>query len=464
MDPNSRKSLRSLPSIEALLVHGRCLALIAEYGREAVAHALREAVDFARASFQYGAGGSGADPELLIDAAEQALLKAAQPSLRGVINATGIVLHTNLGRAPLANEAAHALIEVALEYSNVEYDLAQGRRGSRQEHVESLLMQLTDAEAAMVVNNNAAAVMLAVNSLARDGEVVTSRGELIEIGGSFRIPDVIETSEARLAEVGTTNRTRAADFAKAIGPNTRMLLKVHPSNYRVVGFTEAPRREELVALARERGLMSMEDLGSGTLVGLSALGLSAEPTVQEALRAGMDLVTFSGDKLLGGPQAGIICGRAELIGRMKKNPLYRALRVGKLTLAALEATLRLYLDEAKAFERVPVLRILSLDPAELRKRARQLAKKFGKIPRVTADAVETTGFAGGGSLPEDALADWAVALRVEGKSADELHAALRQGEPPIVGRIAEGFVLLHLRTMKRDHFAAVEAAIAHAAT
>ena len=464
MDSKTRELLRSLPSVDALLAHARCTALIEEHGRDPVAQAVRDALDALRNSIQTGADGQDVGAVGLIDAIEHALAEDAQPSLRGVINATGIVLHTNLGRAPLANEAAHALIETALEYSNVEYGLAEGRRGSRQTHVETLLTQLTGAEAALVVNNNAAAVMLAVNSLARDGEVVTSRGELIEIGGSFRIPDVIETSEAELVETGTTNRTRAADYANAITPKTRMLLKVHPSNYRVVGFTEAPKREELVALARARGLTAMEDLGSGMLLKLTALGLPSEPTVQEALGAGMDLVTFSGDKLLGGPQAGIVCGRADLIARMKRNPLYRALRVGKLTLAALEATLRLYRDEAKAFERVPVLRILSLDPAELRKRARQLAKRLNALKGVSAEAVETTGYAGGGSLPEEALPDWAVAVRVDGKSADALHAALRTGDPPVVGRVADGVVLLHLRTMKRDHFAAVEAAISHIAS
>jgi L-seryl-tRNA(Ser) seleniumtransferase len=458
MDPKTRELLRSLPKVDVLLADARCTDLIEAYGRGPVAEAVREALEALRQTILAGTDTIDIGTDILLDTVDAVLEEGAQPSLCGVINGTGIVLHTNLGRAPLGLEVMDALIEAALEYTNLEYDLEAGRRGSRQAHVDTLLAQLTGAEAALVVNNNAAAVVLAVNTLARGGEVVTSRGELIEIGGSFRIPDVIETSEARLVETGTTNRTRAADYAQAITPKTRMLLKVHPSNYRIVGFTEAPGREELVALARERGLVSMEDLGSGTLVNLAALGLASEPTVQEALHAGMDIVTFSGDKLLGGPQAGVVCGRADLINRMKQNPLYRALRIGKLPLAALEATLRLYLDEATAFDRVPVLMMLRLSSAELRKRARQLAKRLNKIPGVTTEPVETTGFAGGGSLPEVGLPDWAVAVRVEGMLADDLHAELRVGYPPVIGRISEGVVLLHLRTVKVEHFEAIEAA------
>ncbi len=467
MNAKTRELLRALPKVDVVLAHQRCAELIDEFGHDRVVGAVRIAIEAVRAALLTGMDSSGLNAndlgvEGILDGVYAMLDGSAQSSLRGVINATGIVIHTNLGRAPLALEALDALMEAARGYSNLEYDLDAGRRGSRQTHVDALLAELTGAEAALVVNNNAAAVVLAVNTIARDGEVVTSRGELIEIGGSFRIPDIIETSEAKLAEVGTTNRTRVADYAQAINPKTRMLLKVHPSNYRIVGFTEAPSREELVSLARQRGLVAMEDLGSGTLVKLAPLGLPDEPTVQEALHAGMDLVTFSGDKLLGGPQAGIVCGRADLIARMKQNPLYRALRIGKLPLAALEATLHLYGGDE--IDHIPVMMMLGLTPAELRKRAKQLAKLLNKIPGVAAEPIETTGYAGGGSLPEVELPDWAVAVRVEGMLANDLHEALRVGEPSVIGRVSEGAVLLHLRTLHRDHFAFLEVAFAQLLT
>lgn len=457
LDLNER--MRKLPRVDALLADPACALLIDAYGRTAATHALRAELDATRQLLQNDQTADVPQAAAILFGTAARLESAMASSLRRVVNATGIVLHTNLGRAPLSEAALRAMAEAGKGYSNLECDLATGERGSRQVHLDALLRRLTGAEDALVVNNNAAAVMLAVNTVARDGEVITSRGELIEIGGSFRIPDVIETSDARLVETGTTNRTQAADFARAVTPKTRALLKVHPSNYRVVGFTEAPSREQLVALAHERGLCSIEDLGSGTLVDLKRFGLPAEPTVQEAVQAGMDVVTFSGDKLLGGPQAGIVVGRADCISRMKRNPLYRALRVDKVTIAALEATLRAYLAPDRLAERLPVMRMLAQSPETLEARARRLAVALARVPGLDAAIQPAESFAGGGSLPQEALYDFAVAVRLEGFSADALHAAFRAGVPPIVARIADGRVLLHMRTVADAELGDIESAL-----
>src|SRR4051794_17612895 len=368
---------------------------------------------------------AGIDPGDLQTRLRDELARARQPRLRRVLNATGVIVHTNLGRAPLAAEAIARVEEVARGYSNLEYDLTAGARGSRQDHIAAILRRLTGAEAALVVNNNAAAVLLALAALAEGREVLVSRGELIEIGDGFRIPDVLARSGARLREVGTTNRTRAADYENAIGADTALLLRVHQSNFRVVGFTELPPLEQLASVAQRHGLPLVDDLGSGVLV-----ELADEPSAKESLAAGADLVTFSGDKLLGGPQAGIVVGRADLVERLRRHPLQRALRVDKLTLAALEGTLALYLD---APERIPVLRMLRDE--HVRTRAERLASLTG------GSVEETVARVGGGALPLAELPSFACALE------EQLAAPLRAADPPVVGIVRDGRLLLDCRTL-----------------
>ncbi len=386
---------------------------------------------------------------------EREILEAARrlrlPSLRPVLNATGVLLHTNLGRAPLAREALEAILQVAEGYANLELDLATGKRGLRYEHVEALLCEITGAEAALVVNNNAAAVCLALRALAKDLEVVVSRGELVEIGGSFRIPDILRESGARLVEVGTTNRTHLADYERAIGPKTGLLLKVHPSNYRVMGFHKEVSARELVQLGRRYSLPVMEDLGSGTVVDLAPFGLPGEPLSGDLLREGVDLVTFSGDKLLGGPQAGILIGNKEIVKDIRSHPLNRALRVDKLTLAALEATLRLYRDPALARDRIPLLAMLGTDEATLRRRARRMARRLAeRLPdHFTVSVRRTDGRAGGGSFPLQAIPGLGVGIRSTKFSADRLAERLRAGIPPVIARIEQDELVLDVRTLRK---------------
>jgi L-seryl-tRNA(Ser) seleniumtransferase len=382
---------------------------------------------------------AGADPGDLEQRMRDELVKARAPSLRRVLNATGVIVHTNLGRAPLAREALAQVVEAARGYSNLELDLHDGVRGSRQDHVAPILRRLTGAEAAIVVNNNAAAMLLALAALAEHREVIVSRGELIEIGDGFRIPDVLTRSGARLVEVGTTNRTRAADYEAAVSPGTALLLRVHQSNFRVVGFTEQPRLEELAAVARRHGLPLLDDLGSGVLT-----ELPGEPSARESLAAGADLVCFSGDKLLGGPQAGIVVGRAELVERLRRHPLHRAVRADKLTLAALEGTLRVYLD---APERIPVLRMLEEDVEVVRARAERLASL------VDGTVEETVGRVGGGALPLAELPSFACAVE------ESLAGLLRGSEPPVVGIVRDGRLLLDCRTLGDDEIDEVVAAV-----
>jgi L-seryl-tRNA(Ser) seleniumtransferase len=378
-----------------------------------------------------------------------------------VINATGVVLHTNLGRALLGGAALARLALIACHYSNLELDVRTKERGSRYSHVDGLLCRLTGAEASLVVNNNAAAVLLALESLARGREVVVSRGELIEIGGAFRVPDIMARSGARLVEVGTTNRTRLADYAAAIGPETALLLKVHPSNYRVVGFTESVTTRELAELGRTRGVPVMEDLGSGSFLDLRPYGLPHEPTAPETVAAGVDLVTFSGDKLLGGPQAGIVVGRKALVERLGKNPMNRALRIDKLTLAALEATLRAYEEPARALETIPTLRMLTEPEAAVRRRAQRCLRGLpGAVrERLGARVVADRAQVGGGALPTVELPTAALALGSAGHPAEVLDARLRDGRPPIIGRIADDRLLLDCRTIDDSEVAIVVAAV-----
>jgi L-seryl-tRNA(Ser) seleniumtransferase len=373
---------------------------------------------------------AGFDPGDLGERLAAELVAARRPALRHTLNATGVLVHTNLGRAPLAEAALERVREIGRGYSNLEYDLTKGARGSRQDHVAALLGRLTGAAAALVVNNNAAALLLALAALAEGREVVVSRGELIEIGDGFRIPDVLERSGARLMEVGTTNRTRATDYERAIGPDTALLLRVHQSNFRVVGFSELPTVVELAGVAVRHGLPLVDDLGSGVLV-----ELPEEPSAQQSLEAGADLVCFSGDKLLGGPQAGIVVGRAELVERLRRHPLQRALRADKLTLAALEGTLGLYLEPKRAWREVPVLRMLVEPLGAVRARAERLAGL------VDGALEETVARVGGGALPLAELPSFACAI------GEELAAGLRGGDPPVIGIVREGRLLLDCRTL-----------------
>lgn len=376
-----------------------------------------------------------------------------QPNLRPVINATGVVLHTNLGRAVLSAEARQAIQGITKGYSNLELNLDSGQRGSRYSHVVDLLCHLTGAESALVVNNNAAAVLLALNTFAQGKEVIVSRSQLVEIGGSFRVPDVMEASGAKLVEVGTTNKTYQGDYRRAITEETALLLKVHPSNYRIMGFTQETSLEELVALGQETGLPVMEDLGSGFLVDLKPYGITGEPTVQEELETGADIITFSGDKLLGGPQAGIIVGKKAYIDAMAQNQLTRALRVDKLTMSALEATLKTYLWEPEqAIAKIPILAMLTMQEEELAHRATQLAKQLEGIfqGQVAITLEKGVSQAGGGSLPMLELPTTLVALIPKKGQVHQWAACLRQGEPAVMARIADGKLLLDVRTVLPD--------------
>ncbi|KJS33173.1 MAG: selenocysteine synthase [Desulfatitalea sp. BRH_c12] len=373
-------------------------------------------------------------------------------NLQRTINATGVVIHTNLGRSCLAQAAIDHVAAIAGRYSNLEFDLARGQRGSRYSIVEALLCELSGAEAALAVNNNAGAVLLCLDTLAHGKKVILSRGEMVEIGGSFRIPDVMAKSGAILKEVGTTNRTHPRDYAQAIDADTGLLLKVHTSNYSIVGFTAAVALTDMVELGRQHDLPVMEDLGSGNFVDLTQYGLSAEPTVQASVAAGVDVVTFSGDKLLGGPQAGIIVGRRALLERIKANPLTRALRIDKLTLAALEATLRLYRDETDAIAKIPTLRMLFAQRPEIEVRARRLAQGLRDLAdkRISAELCDLPSRAGGGSLPLMALPSCCVGVRIAGLSPNRVEKELRTFRPPIIGRIENGLFIMDPRTIAED--------------
>jgi len=456
MTASGNPLLRSLPAIDELLRLPDGQRLVATYGREFATEGLRDATTDARRRLT--ADGTTAlaavEPAALLNDAERRLRALSAPSLKPVFNLTGTVLHTNLGRAPLPQAAIDALTAVAGGASNLEFDLASGTRGDRDSHVEDWICRLTGAEAATVVNNNAAAVLLLLNTLALRREVIVSRGELVEIGGAFRVPDVMSRAGAKLVEVGTTNRTHPADFEQAITPRTALLMKVHTSNYAIQGFTAAVPETVLAATAQAHALPFVVDLGSGTLIDLSRYGLPHEPTVAEAIAAGADLVTFSGDKLLGGPQAGIIAGREKLIRRIKRNPMKRALRVDKLTLAALGAVLRLYADPARAVRELPALRLLTRPAAEIDAQATRLLPALAAALGAAAGVsiVDCASQIGSGALPVDLLAS--RALRIvpaggRGKVLERLARAFRQLPVPVIGRIADGALVLDLRCL--DH-------------
>lgn len=397
----------------------------------------------------------------IVREAESRMLARDAAGLRAVVNATGIVVHTNLGRAPLADEAVAAVVAVAGAYSNLEYDLAAGERGSRHDHIRELVREATGAPDAMVVNNNAAAVLLALNTLAEGREVIVSRGELVEIGGSFRIPDIMAKSGCRLVEVGTTNKTHPDDYRDAVNERTALFLKVHRSNFRMEGFTAEVGARELVVIGGEMGIPVLEDLGSGCLVDPAGLGIGAEPTVREALAAGCRLVTISGDKLLGGPQAGIIAGDAEAVAACRANPLARALRVDKMTIAALDATLRLYRDAGRAVARVPVLRMASATPESLRRKAVRWVRRWRRTlgDAAAIEVVATRTRIGGGALPGSDLPGFAVSVRPRAMSVTALAERLRAANPPVVARVSDERVLFEARTILDGEDTAVENAL-----
>jgi L-seryl-tRNA(Ser) seleniumtransferase len=487
---------RELPSVDELIRAPAVAGLATKHGTAAVTAAARVVLARLReeiSSSLLDAAALRIALDGLGNAVEQQLRQALTHSLRPVINATGVILHTNLGRAPLAEAALAHIQETAGRFSNLEFDVEAGTRGKRDAHVDRLFRSLLNeggttrvatgastvppepalslskgrstAEApnsvsTIVVNNNAAAVLLALNTLAEGGEVIVSRGELVEIGGSFRIPDVMAKSGATLREVGTTNRTRVADYENAITERTRLLLRVHRSNFEITGFTEQPSTADLVALARDRGLPLMEDLGSGALVDLQNFGIGGEPSVLDSLRSGVDIVTYSGDKLLGGPQAGLISGRADLVARMRANSLFRALRVDKLTYAALEATLLAYVK--RDYDAIPALRMMRLTKEEIGKRAETLAVEIQSShakSRMSLEVIDGESVIGGGAAPSSVLPTRLLALSCEGLSADDLAARLRSSDPPIIARVEQGRVLLDLRTVFEDQDPTVAASL-----
>jgi len=456
---------RELPSVDELIKTQAAALLIATHGIAAVTDATRAVLARLREEIASGLLDE-AGLKLALDgiagAVEAQLRWTVGYSLRTVINATGVVLHTNLGRAPLSQEALKHIEETAGGYSNLEFEIESGGRGKRDVHVERLFGKLVDSGgqppvSTTVVNNNAAAVLLALNSLAEGGEVIVSRGELVEIGGSFRIPDVMGKSGAVLREVGTTNRTRIADYEKAINEKTRLLLRVHRSNFEITGFTEQASTSELVKLAREKNLPLMEDLGSGALVDLESVGIGCEPSLLDSLRGGVDVVSYSGDKLLGGPQAGMISGRADLVARMRSNSLFRALRVDKLTYAALEATLLAYVKRDHGA--IPALGMMRLTKDEIAARAESLAGALSSGGALRAEIIDGSSVVGGGAAPSATLPTRLLALTHSGLSADELASGLRQSDPPIVARVEDGRVLLDLRTVFPAQDEAIRAAI-----
>ncbi|HYU42198.1 MAG TPA: L-seryl-tRNA(Sec) selenium transferase [Vicinamibacteria bacterium] len=453
---------RLLPSVEQVLQRTEVRALEARHGRALVVREVRALVEDART--RAAAGDRAAVEAVAADLPARLaarLDRARAASLVPVINATGVVVHTNLGRSRLPAEAAAQVARIATSYSNLEFDLAGGGRGQREVHAETRLRALVGSEAAVVVNNNAAAVLLAVNTFAEGREVLVSRSELVEIGGSFRIPDVLRKGGARLREVGTTNRTRIADYRSALGPDTGLILKVHPSNFRIVGFTEAPSRSELVALAHEAGVPMVEDLGSGLLAPLAGLD---ETTVAESLGGGVDVVTFSGDKLLGGPQAGLVVGAAARIGAMRANPLYRALRVDKMTLAALDAILVIH-ESGRAAADLPTVRMLSAPVGEVRARAAAFAARVGpEAPELTLAILDGTSAAGGGAAPTAEIPTALVRVVHRAKSAQCLAEELRMADPPVVARVADGALVLDLRTVAAEEEEALAATLVRVAT
>ncbi len=460
-----KELLRQLPSVDEILKENRARQWLETHPRVLVLEAIRTAIDRRRKAILQGEKNGSHQPTVslpeILDQTDTILGELSAPSLCPVINATGVIVHTNLGRSLLSEKAIERVVEMSRSYSNLEYAIPAGERGKRHVHVESILTRLTGVEAATAVNNNAAAVLLCLNTLARGKEVIVSRGELVEIGGSFRVPDVMERSGAILHEVGTTNKTHLKDYEKAINENTGLILKVHTSNYKIVGFTKEVPAGELAKLGKKHSLPVMWDLGSGSFIDLSPYGAGDEPTVQQAVDAGVDVLTFSGDKLLGGPQAGMILGKKIYLDPIRSNPLARALRIDKLTLAALDATLRQYLDRDKAIKEIPTLWMLTQPLSEIERKAVLLSDGIRQIgnPGITVSLQDDTSQSGGGALPTGNFPTRTVCIRHERLSANQIESGLRLGKPHIITRIKEGMVIFDPRTLNDEEIGKIVGAL-----
>lgn len=460
-----QKQLKQLPGVDQVLTLAEGEPAFAGVPKSVLTPGIRMAIDELRAKILSGDAtfsGSEMPEKIIIEDLKSKVSKAMTLNLRRTVNAAGVVVHTNLGRSLLAGDAIDNIREISTKYSNLEFNLATGKRGLRYSAVEDIICEISGAEAAMVVNNNAAAVLLCLDTIARGREVIVSRGELVEIGGSFRIPDVMTKSGCILKEVGTTNRTHLKDYRNGISEETAMFLKVHTSNFSIVGFTSSVPLKEMVELGRRHNITVMDDLGSGTFIDFSKYGMIKEPTVQDSVSSGADVVTFSGDKLLGGPQAGIIVGRREIIEEIRQNPLTRALRIDKMTLAGLEATLRLYRDEEKAVKRIPTLRMLTTSFEEICLKAEDLAGRIKKqnIAGLEATLIRRSSKAGGGALPLMKLPTMCVGITIKGKSANWIEKYMRNYSPPIIGRIVDDIFLMDPRTLQDDELSIIETAVA----
>ena len=447
-----QKLLSDLPSVDEILKSEKGLAWLDKYPRRYVLQGIREGIDGRRKEILEGLS-AGLSDEVMMDRIEDIIRRLSAHSLIPLINATGVVIHTNLGRSVLSERALENIRRVSESYSNLEYDIAKGKRGKRYSHIKRILRDVTGAEDALIVNNNAAAVLLCLNALSKGKEVIVSRGELVEIGGSFRMPDVMASSGAILREVGTTNKTHLYDYEKAINENTSMILKIHKSNFRIVGFTEEVSIEDLVKLGGKHQIPVMYDLGSGCLIDFRQFGIHDEPSVKEIVKTGVDLTTFSGDKLLGGPQGGVIVGAKKYIERIQKNPMTRAMRIDKLTLAGFEATLMEYVDEERVVENIPTLRMLLQKPEKIKTRANKIARRLkSEIKDADIRIMQDSSRAGGGALPEMDLPTYVVAIKSDRISVNELEERLRKGDPPIITRIKGDSLIIDARTiMDKDH-------------
>ncbi len=464
-DKKKQEMLKNLPGVDTILELSQEESTFQDVPKSVITGAIRQTIEVLRGCILSGENGFSEEEletEKIMECVKQRVDANMALNLTHIINGTGVVVHTNLGRSLLPEEAADHIAGISGRYSNLEFDVSSGTRGIRYALVEELLCDISGAEAAMAVNNNAGAVLLCLETLARDREVIVSRGELVEIGGSFRIPDVMSKSGAVLMEVGTTNRTHSRDYESAIKNETALLLKVHKSNYRVVGFTSEVSLKELVEIGGKYHIPVMEDLGSGTFIDFSAYGMTREPTVQDSVKAGVDVVTFSGDKLLGGPQAGIIVGKKKILDRIKKNPLTRALRIDKLTLAALESTLRLYRDEEKAVKAIPTLRMLTAPLKEIEKRAEKLYKSLETLDdsRLNVRLMDLSSRTGGGALPMMELLTKCVGMTIEGMSVNSIEGMMRKNKPPVIGRIEDDIFIIDLRTVLDDELYAINKAVA----
>jgi L-seryl-tRNA(Ser) seleniumtransferase len=447
-----RKLLSNLPSVDELLKSGKGAGWLKVYPRRYVRQAVRETIDLKRREIMDGLDVDLSD-DVMSREIERIVGRLSSYSLKPLINATGVVIHTNLGRSILSERVLDNIRRVSGSYSNLEYDMEKGERGKRYAHIKRTLREITGAEDALVVNNNAAAVLLCLSTLSKDKEVIVSRGELVEIGGSFRIPDVMKSSGAVLREVGTTNKTHLYDYEKAINNDTSLILKVHKSNYRVIGFAGEVSIESLVKLGKDHDIPVMFDLGSGCLIDLKPFGIYDEPAVADIVKTGVDLTTFSGDKLLGGPQGGVIVGNKQLIEKIQKNPMTRAMRIDKLTLAGFEATLMEYIDAEKAIENIPTLRMLLQKPEDIKKRASRIAKRLkAEVSSAVVSLITDSSRAGGGALPEIALPTYVVAIKTDGLSVNEFEERLRKGNPPVIARIKEDSLILDARTIRDEDF------------